>query len=91
MLRLTDLLNEGFTGDERTKIKDAVVACFERRGDQGVRNYKTLNNYLSKLDFDVDPNDITIGRWIPNTYNRQIKSADIELEGVYLGSLQDYS
>ena len=83
-------LNEGFSKSEQEKIKDAVHKCFKEKGNKGVRDYDTLNGYLGKLSFEVDAADIEIGGWEPVAFNRQVKSAEILLQGKYIGTLTHY-
>lgn len=89
MIKLKSLLNEGFTKKEQEQIVAVVKKCYNEKGNKGVRNNTILNNYLGKLDFEVDAADIEIDGWESNSYNRQIKNAKIFLQGKYIGSLRN--
>ena len=90
MIRLKDLLNEGFTESQKKKVADIVKKCFDDKDNKGVRDYKTLNDYLGKLNFEVDAADIEIGGWTPNSYDRSVKYAEIKLQGKTIGYLQHF-
>lgn len=83
-------LSEGFSSSEQKKIMDAVKKCFDEKDNKGVRDYNTLNRYLGKLPFEVDAADIEIGGWESNSFNRQVKSAEVKLQGKYIGTLTHY-
>jgi len=81
-------LTEGFNDKEKQAVKDIVQLCFREKGNKGVRDEDTLNDYLGKLDFEVDASEIKVGGWKSNSYNRQIKSAEVTLQGKYLTMIQ---
>ena len=89
MIKLKNLLKEGFSKSEQEKITDMVKKCFREKGNNGVRDYNTLNKYLGKLPFEVDADDIEIHGWVASTFDRSIKSAEVSLQGKYLTSLQN--
>jgi len=80
-------INEGFSTSQQKKIADEVKRCYDEKGNNGVRDYDTLNKYLFNLPFEVDAADIKIEGWVSNSFNRQNKSAKIMLQGKQIGSL----
>jgi len=87
MIKLKNLLNEGFSKKEEKKIADTVKKVFDDKGNNGVRDYDTLNRYLGKLNFEIDAADIKIGDWESQHSNRQRKAARIILQGKTIGQL----
>jgi DNA-directed RNA polymerase len=81
------IIKEGFTTSQQKKIADEVKRCYDEKGNNGVRDYDTLNKYLFNLPFEVDAADIKIEGWVSNSFNRQNKSAKIMLQGKQIGSL----
>ena len=90
MIKISKLLKnlvEGFSSDESKKIMVTVKKCFDEKGNTGVRNYKILNNYLGKLNFEIDAEDIKIDGWKAKHSDRFVKSADVLLQGKIIGNL----
>jgi hypothetical protein len=81
-------ITEAFSNNELEDILDTVKRCFNEKGNKGVRDYDTLNKYLSKLSFEVDAADIEIGGWQPNSYNRQVKTAPVSIHNKIVGYLK---
>lgn len=82
-------LIEGFDKSEENDIVNAVQDCFDKKGNQGLRNPDLLNSYLGKLNFEVDVADIEIGSWEARHSDRSQKRATISVQGKIIGQLSN--
>ena len=84
-------IEEAFSKKEEEEVLKAVKKCFSEKGNDGVRKYDVLNRYLGRLSFEVDATEIKVGDWKSNSYNRQIKSAEVHLQGKFIGFLEAHT
>ena len=88
MLSLKKILLEiGYADVEMEKIANAVEACYNQQGIDGVTDYDTLQWYLDKLPFYVPQNSIKIGPWRQPGLSNEIQNADIYLDKKVIGTL----
>lgn len=86
-LKLINMITEGFSEKEEKQVMKAVYDCFQEAGPEGIRSYKTVNEYLGKLSFEVDADDVEIGNWEPNELSTSQKVAPVKLQGQIIGYL----
>lgn len=78
------ILKESFSHGELMQIINVIKDCFNKEGDKGVRNYKTLNRYLGSLNFEVDAADIKI----PFPESPDVKYIPIIIQNKIVGYLR---
>jgi hypothetical protein len=83
------LLEASFTDIEQDRIANAVNNCFMEKGIDGVTDYDVLQIYLNELPFYVAQNRIKIGPFQRVDITNEIKAADIFLDKVKIGTLND--
>jgi hypothetical protein len=86
-LKLMNIITEGFSEKEGKLVMKAIYDCFQESGPEGIRRYKTVNEYLGTLPFEVDASDVEIGNWEATEFAQTHKVAPVKLQGEIIGYL----